>query len=44
MVSNIFLKKKNKVQKLFPKIKISQDFQVNDIKPLDKAKNMTLLF
>ena len=45
MVSNIFFeKKKIKFKKLFPKIKISQDFQVNDIRPLDKAKKHDITF
>ena len=45
MDSNLFFKKnKFKVKKLFPKIKINQDFHVNSIKPLHLAKKRISLF
>ena len=45
MDSNLFFKKnKLKVKKLFPKIKINQDFYVDSIKPLHLAKKKTSLF
>ncbi len=45
MDSNLFFKKKKfKVKKLFPKIKINQDFDVNSIKPLHLAKKKISLF
>ena len=40
----IFKKKKFKVKKLFPKIKINQDFYVNSIKPLHLAKKKDITF
>ena len=45
MSSNIFFKKKNiKFNKLFPKEKLNYNFQVNDIKPLDRAKKNDITF
>jgi UDP-3-O-[3-hydroxymyristoyl] glucosamine N-acyltransferase len=45
MSSNIFFKKKNiKLSQLFPKEKLNLNFQVNDIKPLDKAKKNEITF
>ena len=45
MNSNIFFKKKNiKFNKLFPKEKLNYNFQVNDIKPLDRAKKNDITF
>ena len=39
MDSNLFFKKnKLKVKKLFPKIKINQDFYIDSVKPLHLAK------
>ena len=45
MDSNLFFKKnKLKVKKLFPKIKINQDFYVDSIKPLHLAKKKDITF
>ncbi len=45
MVSNLFFKKKKfKVKKLFPNIKIIQDFEINSIKPLHLANKKDITF
>jgi len=45
MSQNIFFKRKNiKFLKLFPQIKIKNDFTVNDIKPLHLAKKKDISF
>ena len=45
MDSNLFFKKnKLKVKKLFPKIKINQDFDIDSIKPLHLAKKKDITF
>ena len=43
MSKNIFFKKNIKINKVFPKLNFKK-FLVNDIKPLDKAKDMILHF
>ena len=40
----IFQKKEIKVKKLFPKIKINQDFYIDSIKPLHLAKKKDITF
>ncbi len=45
MNSNIFFKKKNiKINKIFPKIKLKNNFIVNSIQPLNKAGNKDITF
>ena len=45
MDSNLFFKKKKfKVKKLFPKIKINQDFYIDSVKPLHLAKKKDITF
>ena len=45
MDSNLFFKKnKFKVKKLFPKIKINQDFYIDSVKPLHLAKKKDITF
>ena len=45
MGSNIFFKKKNiKLKKLFPNEKLTQDFQIKDVRPLDKAQKFDITF
>jgi UDP-3-O-[3-hydroxymyristoyl] glucosamine N-acyltransferase len=45
MDSNLFFKKNEfKVKKLFPKIKINQDFYIDSIKPLHLAKKKDITF
>ena len=45
MDSNLFFKKnKYKVKKLFPKIKINQDFYIDSVKPLHLANKKDITF
>ena len=44
MSSNFFLKKTKKINNLFSNIKFKKNFIVNDIKPLQKARNNDLTF
>ena len=45
MSKNIFFKKKNiKIKSIYPKINIKNNFLINDIKTLDKAKKNDITF